>query len=87
MALPAGYHDWRFNIRVPRPDHLIESLFAAGLFAGRHYRPIAGDGPFPIAEGLYGSIVNLFNDRHYDESMARRTTEVVLEHMARVSGC
>jgi hypothetical protein len=86
VALPDGYHDWRFNIRVPRPDHLIKSLFAAGLFAGRHYRPIAGDDAFPIAEALYGSIVNLFNDRHYDESMARRTTEVVLEHVARVSG-
>ena len=78
VALPAGYHDWRFNIRVPRPDHLIESLFAAGLFAGRR----TGESPTTVrsrsAEALYGSIVDLFNDRHYDESMARRTTEVVL---------
>jgi hypothetical protein len=85
VALPAGYHDWRFNIRVPAPARLIDALFAAGLFASRHYRPMAGDGAFPVAEELFSTVVNLFNDHHYDEAMAHRTVEVVLGHMGGVS--
>jgi len=86
VALPVGYDDWRFNIRVAEPERLIRTLFAAGLFASRHYRPLLREGAFPVCEGLYASIVNLFNDRHYDHALARRTVEIVRRHVDGVSG-
>jgi len=78
------FQGWRFNIRVPEPDRLIESLFAAGLFASRHYACLAGsfgDGRFPMAERLQGEVVNLFNDRYFDEERAERAVRVVLRHL------
>ena len=33
----AGVQGWRFNILVDRPHELVARLFAAGLFASRHY--------------------------------------------------
>lgn len=74
------FQGWRFNIRVPEPDRLVESLFAAGLFASRHYAPLSGS--FPVAERLHGEVVNLFNDRYFDEERAERAVQIVLRHLA-----
>ena len=46
--LGSEYDGWRFQILAPEPDALIEELFAAGLFASRHYASL-GRGVF--AEG------------------------------------
>jgi hypothetical protein len=75
IQLPARFQGWRFHILVPEPDRLVESLFAAGLFAGRHYASLGGvfdDERFPEAERLGRGIVNLFNDRNFDEERAGR---------------
>lgn len=84
IQLPSRFQGWRFNLAVPEPDALVERLFAAGLFASRHYPPLEeepGEGSFPAAERLHRRIVNLFNDRYFDEEQARRATGVVLEHL------
>ncbi|HEV7509608.1 MAG TPA: hypothetical protein VGS07_32340 [Thermoanaerobaculia bacterium] len=87
IQLPARFQGWRFHILVPEPDALVERLFAAGLFASRHYAPLGGifsEERFPVAERLHRGIVNLFNDRYFDEERARRTVDCVLRHLA---GC
>jgi dTDP-4-amino-4,6-dideoxygalactose transaminase len=85
VHLEARFQSWRFNILVPEPDRLIERLFAEGLFASRHYAPLGGIVPgaarFPRAERLHQSIVNLFNDRYFDEPRAERTAALVREHV------
>jgi hypothetical protein len=85
VCLAPAFQGWRFNLLVPEPDRLIERLFAAGLFASRHYAPlggVSGRGGFPGAERLHAQVVNLFNDRHFDEERARRAAEAVLRHLA-----
>lgn len=75
---------WRFNVRVPDAGGLVERLFSAGLFASRHYASLGesfGQGRFPVAERLHGEVVNLFNDRHFDEERAERAARVVLRHL------
>jgi len=87
IQMPARFHGWRFQIRVPEPDRLVASLFAAGLFASRHYASLGGvfgAGRFPEAERLHSGIVNLFNDRYFDESRARRAAGVVRQHLVDV---
>lgn len=76
------FQGWRFNIRVPAADELIRSVFEAGLFASRHYRSLGTPGGFPNAERLQGEVVNLFNDRYFDESRAHRVAEIVVQHMS-----
>lgn len=85
IQLPERFQCWRFNILVPEPDRLVERLFAAGLFASRHYAPLGGSfgtGRFPVAERLHGEVVNLFNDRYFDEELAERAAKIVLRHLA-----
>lgn len=84
ICLPERFQEWRFNLLVPEPDELVARLFSAGLFASRHYASLGGvlgEGSFPEAERLHGQVVNLFNDRSFDEERARLAAEVVLEHL------
>lgn len=85
ICLPDRFQGWRFNLLVPAPDELVARLFAAGLFASRHYASLGGvlgEGSFPQAEAFHRRVVNLFNDRSFDEERARRAVEVVLAHLA-----
>lgn len=85
IRLPERFQSWRFHILVSEPDRLVERLFADGLFASRHYAPLEGsfgEGRFPVAERLHGEVVNLFNDRYFDEERAERTVRLVLRHLA-----
>jgi hypothetical protein len=86
LQLPSRFQQWRFQIRVPQPRRLLRHLRAAGLFASRHYAALAGgifaEGCFPQAEALHRAIVNLFNDRYYDEARAVATARIVREHVA-----
>lgn len=85
IQMPLEFSAWRFNIRVPRPDLLIRSIFGAGLFASRHYPVFASDGQrFPVAQRLAEEIVNLFNDRHFDRDRAERTAQIVNAHLRAV---
>jgi hypothetical protein len=77
--LPAEFQQWRFNIRVPDPERLRSAAFEAGLFLSRHYEPFASG--FPLATKLHSEIVNLFNDRYFDEARALRMTELTLRHL------
>jgi hypothetical protein len=86
IQLPAEFQKWRFNIRIPAADDFIASAFSSGLFASRHYATLGdafGGGSFPAAEGLHANVVNLFNDRYFDQTRARRITELVLDHLQR----
>jgi hypothetical protein len=82
IRVPDDLQRWRFNIRVPTPDRLIESAFACGLFASRHYPPYSA-GDFPVASRISREIVNLFNDRYFGEEQAGRMAQLVLEHLER----
>ncbi len=82
IQLPAKLQRWRFNIRVPDPDGLITKIFAAGLFASRHYASLD---PSPNATRLHSEIVNLFNDRYFDAERARRVCEIVLRHLDEIA--
>jgi hypothetical protein len=74
------FQNWRFHIKVPAADELIRTIFTNGLFASRHYPPLSG-GRFPVAEQLHASVVNLFNDRYFDQERARNMVQLILRHM------
>lgn len=84
VCLPERFQEWRFHVLVPEPDALVARLFAAGLFASRHYASLGGvlgEGRFPTAEALHRRVVNLFNDRSFDEERARLAAGLILEHL------
>jgi hypothetical protein len=84
VCLPERFQEWRFHVLVPEPDALVARLFAAGLFASRHYASLGGvlgEGSFPEAEALHRRVVNLFNDRSFDEERARLAAGLVREHL------
>jgi dTDP-4-amino-4,6-dideoxygalactose transaminase len=89
VQLPDIFQHWRFNIMVENSAQLVESLFAAGLFASRHYQPVSetfSNERAPIAEQLHSRIVNLFNDRYYTAAQARKTADIVRRHLDRMAG-
>ncbi len=84
IQLPESFQQWRFNIRVSKADRLVVRLFEANLFASRHYSSLGGiffEGRFPQAEELHESVVNLLNDWNFNETKAKLTTEIILEHL------
>lgn len=84
IQLPEALQRWRFSIRVSHPRQLIEAVFAEGLFASRHYAPLDGVfglGPFPVAARLHSEVVNLFNDRYFDQERSKRMADIVLRHL------
>ena len=87
VQLPPDLCTWRFNLRVPRAEELLRTIFAQGLFASRHFPPVGplfGDErAYPAAAALHAEIVNLFNDRYFDEEKALRAARLVREHLGR----
>jgi len=84
IQLSRHFQNWRFNIRLPDATGFVRAVFAAGLFASRHYASLGGifaKGTFPEAGRLHASIVNLFNDRNFDVPRARRMVDLVLRHL------
>jgi hypothetical protein len=84
IQLAAPFQGWRFNVVVPAAQRLADRLFADGLFASRHYAPLAGSAGgscHPVAEALHGSVVNLFNDLYFDVARADRACAVVRRHL------
>lgn len=82
IQYPDTYHNWRFNIRVDNPETLIDAITDAGLFAGRNYPSLStifGNKNCPVAQFEGEQIVNLFNDFRFDEKMAVKLSQVILD--------
>lgn len=85
IQLPAEYQHWRFNILVPQKDKLLEEIFAQGLFASSHYAPFKKggiEGNFPNTEYLHSRVINLFNDKYFDEDKAVKICQIINDHMS-----
>lgn len=81
-ALDLSFHGWRFQVRVPQRDTVLEAIFKAGHFASAHYYPssaLFGDSldAAPVAKALADDVLNLFNDFHFDETAAKSVAEIV----------
>lgn len=86
VALPAAFNTWRHHVLVREPGLLCDALFAAGVFASRHYAPLGGvlgSGDFPVARRLHDHVVNLFNDSYFTAAQAEVAAEVVSRHVDR----
>lgn len=84
MQLDNKYQNWRFTIRVPRKERLLEKIFTTKLFASSHYLSLNGifsNGRSSRAERLHGEVINLFNDLHFDTVRAEHVVEIVLKHV------
>ena len=85
VQFPSNFQNWRFNIRVRNKARILNAIFGAGLFASSHYASLAGimrDGTCPDAELLHGSVINLFNDHHFNEAKAEKVCEVILQNLS-----
>jgi len=85
VQFPSNFQNWRFNIRVRNKARILNAIFGAGLFASSHYASLAGimtDGTCPDAEVLHDSVINLFNDHHFDEAKAEKVCEVILQNLS-----
>ena len=63
MRLPSSYQLWRYNICVRDNKATLAAVFAAGLFASRHYASLAGlfgPGVGGHAAKLANQVINLF---------------------------
>lgn len=86
-CFPDAFQQWRFNVRVLEKEALLARLFDEDLFASSHYADLSctvAQGCAPVAERLHAQVVNLFNDFFYGEEQARRTAEIVREHVERL---
>ena len=70
-----AYQNWRFNIYVNNKQRILDALFAKGLFASSHYKPLSATSN--NAFWLHEHVINLFNDYHYSEEMARETCYII----------
>lgn len=75
--------EWRFLLRMPDRDAVLEEIFKNNLFASAHYQPLnhlfpeASLGEYPKANELFQNVLNLFNDRYYTEEKALATAQVI----------
>lgn len=85
LQLSEAYQRWRFNILIENKPQVLRAIFEAGLFASSHYASLAGimaTGSCPQAESLHNSVINLFNDHHFDEARAEKVCEVILKNLS-----
>ena len=69
------FQNWRFNILVNNKHSILEALFANGLFASSHYKPLT-TASFN-ANWLHDHVINLFNDYHFSEAMAIEACSII----------
>jgi hypothetical protein len=84
IQLPNEYQSWRFNLRLKNKEHVLKSIFSAGLFASSHYVSLAGimaPGHCPQAETLADEIINLFNDHYFNVQKAEGVCTVIMENL------
>ena len=85
IQLPAGFHNWRFNICVKNKHQILERIFSSGLFASSHYASLANimaEDKAPCVEDLAASVINLFNDHHFTFEQAEQVCKIILENLA-----
>lgn len=85
IQLAEQYQLWRFNILVKDKEPLIDAIFKEGLFASSHYASLGGimsRDRCPQAELLHAQVINLFNDKHFDEPRAEALCDLILKHLA-----
>lgn len=75
IQLQDEFQKWRFNILVDNKQSILEALFANGLFASSHYRPLMDTSHNAV--WLHRHIINLFNDFHYSDEMAVKTCSII----------
>ncbi|MGY2398111.1 hypothetical protein [Pseudomonas sp. SDO5271_S396] len=76
--LSEAFQTWRFNIIVRDPLTILSHLQREGLFASSHYDSLAGvfdTSNAPVAERMKSVVINLFNDRYFDEAKAALLVE------------
>lgn len=85
IQLPGEFQTWRFNIHVKNKQHILDKIFAAGLFASSHYASLANimdDDQAPHAETLAKNVINLFNDHHFTLDQAEQVCKIILENIS-----
>jgi len=84
IQFPIAFQNWRFNIMVPKRNELLEKIFKAGLFASAHYTSVTYlfcQAKARCAEKNNAYTLNLFNDLRFDINKAKRTVDVIKEHL------
>lgn len=84
ICLEADFQNWWFNILVPGKELLLKKIFDEGLFSSFHYHPIVigSEKAEPvIANQLYQSVVNLFNNQKVSIDYAQRVCRIINEHL------
>ena len=84
IQLPLEYQNWRFNIMVPNKEKVLLKIFQNGLFASSHYASLGNifaPGEFKNASSLHSKVINLFNDRHYSQTSAEKTCEIINKYL------
>ena len=78
--LDEDFQNWRFNIQVANPKEVLEAIFAERLFASDHYYPSSrlwGNRTSNVAWEKHQTILNLFNDHHYELNQAEATVNII----------
>lgn len=84
VQFPIAYQNWRFNIKVPKRNELLEKIFEVGLFASTHYPSVThlfNQIKASNAEEYNINILNLFNDFRFDLDKAKKITSLINEHL------
>ena len=84
VRLDDRFQRWRYHLVVSDKRRLLAAIFERGLFASSHYAdltPVFAQGRSPVAARFHASVVNLFNDRYFDEEKAGRIAAIVREHL------
>lgn len=80
FSLENDYQNWRYHIFVQNPEQTLTALFAADLFASRHYAPAASLWGLPsgqIAQKIANNIINLFNDQYFTVKQAQQAVDII----------
>ena len=83
MCFPGHFQKWRFNIHVENKMEILDLIRREGLFASGHYEPLYklfNMKNTPVAEKIHNSIINLFNDRYFDDERAFKLAELLTTH-------
>lgn len=86
IQMPDAFNQWRFHIKLEPvlKNRVLEELFKNGLFASNHYQSanrLFDKKVYVNSDMLYDSVINLFNDKHYTEEMAKETCKIILANL------
>lgn len=84
IQLNEKFQLWRFNVLVPQKDKLIGEIFSNRLFVSSHYDSldgIFGKGNSVHAKNMSHRIINLFNDKYFNEKKANLLVKIINNHL------